>query len=206
MCNYGNDCYRGRPYYCEDNYPRRKPCYSDVVNNNNNNNNIVVPPVVVKDCPGHPDHPDHPKKPRKGKLKDFVYDVAIPQKHGPGTIPISNNCDNPTVVADVTVTDIKAGDVVSLSGLFHLANKEDCTAVADVRIFVNDLDYENEIYRALIKIEDDDEDNLAQISVQDVESFASDTGVAKYILTVCIKGNETVKLMHPITFTASLIG
>jgi hypothetical protein len=184
MCNFCNDYYKPNP------------CCPDKVNNN-----IVDPPVVIKDCPDHKDK--HPKC----KLKDFFSDTAYPQDSCAPGCKISTSEYNPTVVAQLTVTDIKAGDRVWLNGLFHIDNGENSTVTADVRIYRNNFGPMNQIYRATIDIENYDEDDEAQISVQDVKTFPHDIGSVTYLLTVFIKNNkDDVKLEHPITFTASLIG
>jgi|GEM_PF-2141746 hypothetical protein len=192
MSNCGNSYY-GNDYY------NHKPCCPESVNNNNNNN-IVVPPVVIKDCPDKKD--DH----CKCKLKDFAYDVSPSQKYDSTYTPISHDESQPTEIAKVTLTRIKAGDLVELTGIFHVENTENSRISAHVRIYANNIVPGEEIYDAIVDIEDAVYDGRTHVNVQDVEAFAFDVGTVTYILTVFIENGETAaNLRSPITFTGSLI-
>lgn len=195
---YCNRCFDSR-----DNNEQSSNNDSNNNNNNNNNNNIVVPPIYINN--GH-DKPDH--KDKENKFKDFVYFAADPQDSEFNEVLISDNTANPTVVSQLTVTNIKAGEKVWLNGLFHIDNDQDNFVTADVRIYVNSINPGQEVYRAQIEIDEENQDDYSQpIPVQDVKYFSSYTSSVTYILVVSITEtvNNDVFLKRPITFTATVI-
>lgn len=141
-------------------------------------------------------------------MKDFVYFTADPQDSTFDEFLISDNTANPTVVSQLTLTNIKAGEKVWLNGLFHIDNDKTSFVTADVRIYVNTINPGQEVYRVLIEIDEEFHDDLSQpIPVQDVKYFSSNTSNITYILVVSIMQpvNNDVFLNRPITFTATVI-
>ncbi|MCI1930770.1 MAG: hypothetical protein LKJ13_03630 [Clostridia bacterium] len=182
-------------------YLRPNGCNPCCDSNNNNNNNIVVPPVII--------NPKDDKKPCGfGKLHDFIYFTANPQDSTVNEVLISDNVNNPTVISQLTVTNIKKGDLIWLNGLFHIDNDKTEFITADVRIYENSIVSGQEIYKATIEIDEAYHDDLTQpIPVQDVKYFSEYTSSITYILVVSIVDtvDNDVFLNRPITFTASLI-
>ncbi len=196
-------CNCNRSYY-DSGYPSQnnRQDTSTSTNNNNNNNNIVVPSIIL----GH----EPPKPPKEHKeLKDFVYFAANSQDSTEYEVLLSDNEQNPTVVSQLTLTNIKAGSVVWLNGLFHIDNDQTNYITADVRIYVNTIVPGEEIYKAQIEIDEVFHDDMTQpIPIQDVKYFSADTSSITYILVVSILDtvSNDVYLNRPITFTATVIG
>lgn len=174
----------------------KKDCCCGTTINNTNNNNIVVPPVIINGGAA------------QGKLIDFVFFTATPQDVFNNPVQISSNVNNPTIVAQLTVNNIKAGDRIWLNGLFHVNNNEvNIVAFADTRIYINAVVPGQEIYRTVVEIDREPRDDFAQIiNVQDVETFSVDTNSITYIFVVSVQPEvDQAFLQKPITGTASLI-
>ncbi|MBK0295972.1 MULTISPECIES: hypothetical protein [Priestia] len=148
----------------------------------------------------------HKSDKEKGKLVEFAYQNADPISSlppGPGGQAL------PRTVATVKLNDVKAGNVVSLNGLFHINN--DSAVVQDLvaSIYRGTPSPGNLIYRAVFEIDNAEnvDDDFTQAVVQFVDdSIKSDQKNVTYTLFAEQRvGANGLFLAGPITFTATEI-
>ncbi|MFK7682039.1 hypothetical protein ACI3ER_28855 [Bacillus sp. Wb] len=149
---------------------------------------------------------DHKSDKEKGKLVEFAYQNADPISNlppGPGGQAL------PRIVATVRLNDVKAGNVVSLNGLFHINN--DSALVQDLvaSIYRGTPSPGNLIYRAVFEIDNAEnvDDDFTQAVVQFVDDgIKSDQKNVTYTLFAEQRiGTNGLFLAGPITFTATEI-
>ncbi|WP_050691713.1 hypothetical protein [Priestia megaterium] len=148
----------------------------------------------------------HKSDKEKGKLVEFAYQNADPISSLP---PGSGGQALPRTVATVKLNDVKAGNVVSLNGLFHINN--DSAVVQDLvaSIYRGTPSPGNLIYRAVFEIDNAEnvDDDFTQAVVQFVDDgIKSDQKNVTYTLFAEQRvGANGLFLAGPITFTATEI-
>ncbi|MCM3774144.1 hypothetical protein M3225_27400 [Priestia aryabhattai] len=153
----------------------------------------------------HKEDKDKDKNKDKGKLVEFAYQNASPISNlppGPGGLAL------PQTVAAVTLNEVKAGNVVSLNGLFHINN--DSPAVQDLvaNIYRGIPSPGNLIYRKVIEIDKAEfvNDDFTEVVVQYVDdSFRTTQENVTYTLVATQRTGSGLFLAGPITFTATEI-
>lgn len=135
------------------------------------------------------------------KLVEFKFDIQN-SVNTTGTDP-NTPLKQETIVADLTLDDVKAGNKVLLQGLFHVNNNKDKVQDLKVRIYKNIMSPANVIYNMpFIEIDAETRDDQNQpIPVLHVDHIGADATNVRYILTA----QGTLTLRGPITFTASEI-
>src|SRR5690554_6774327 len=114
-------------------------------------------------------------------------------------IPVSTNSNNPTQVAQVALYGLQVGDEIWLNGLFHMDNNSTTNSIQlSVRIFKNGT----QIYNQLLRIDDDQRDDLITVPVQTVDTQSA-AGSAFYTLFVNAIAQGTEVFGHR-TFTATV--
>lgn len=135
----------------------------------------------------------------KSKLVEFKFDIQN-SVNSTGTQP-NTPLTAETTVAEVTLDDVKAGNIVLLNGLFYVDNDEAAREDLRVRIYKNSIALANVIYD-IPSIEIDAtfrDDENQPIPVLHVDTIGADGTNVRYILTA----QGILFLRGPITFTAS---
>jgi len=132
-----------------------------------------------------------------GLLVDFAFfRTFVPEN----TLEISTDVNDPTQVAQVTLNDLEAGDIVWLNGLFHPDNDNVETANLRVSILKNGHVIYNQ---QLVEIDEDGHDDSTTLPVQTVDVQGSDGNVT-YTLVV-LSNLPNVFINFEVTFTAAVI-
>jgi len=147
---------------------------------------------------------DHKEDIEKGKLVEFAYQNASPISN----LPPGQGLPLPQTVAAVTLNKVKAGNVVSLNGLFHIDN--DSPAVQDLvaTIYRGIPTPGNLIYRKVIEIDAAEgvADDFTEVVVQFVDdNFRTTQENVTYTLVATQGSGTGLFLAGPITFTATEI-
>lgn len=192
-----NCYYNGKngKYYVENSYPKKKKSHDCCCEHDHKEDKSY-------DCGCKRDHKEDNEK---GKLVEFAYQNASPISNlppGPGGLPL------PQTVAAVTLNTVKAGNVVSLNGLFHINN--DSPAVQDLvaAIYRGIPSPGNLIYRKVIEIDNAEgvDDDFTEVVVQFVDdNFRTTQENVTYTLVATQRIGTGLFLAGPITFTATEI-
>ncbi|MGG1368242.1 hypothetical protein ABE322_20855 [Priestia megaterium] len=156
-------------------------------------------------CCDHDHKKDKNKDKDKGKLVEFAYQNASPISNlppGPGGLPL------PQTVAAVTLNKVKAGNVVSLNGLFHINNDSPTVQDLVAVIYRGIPSPGNLIYRKVIEIDkaENINDDFTEVVVQFVDdNFRTTQENVTYTLVAMQRLGTGLFLAGPITFTATEI-
>ncbi|WP_223700904.1 hypothetical protein [Sutcliffiella deserti] len=161
--------------------------------------------VHVKGC--CEDSKKKDSKSKKGKLVDFAYDTEFPTNFGmPNTRLLVNI---PTVIAEVSLDEVEAGNVIWLNGIFHVFNQTTTPQFCRIRMFRDSINSANLIYDSLVEIDDQAQldDNFNQIMTsQYVDPVNADQTNRRYFLTAETTSTASNMFVNgPITFTAAEI-
>jgi len=192
-----NCYYNGKngKYYVGNSYPKKKKSHDCCCEHDHKEDKSY-------DCGCKRDHKEDNEK---GKLVEFAYQNASPISNlppGPGGLAL------PQTVAAVTLNKVKAGNVVSLNGLFHINN--DSPAVQDLvaTIYKGIPSPGNLIYRKVIEIDNAEgvDDDFTEVVVQFVDdNFRTTQENVTYTLVATQRTGTGLFLAGPITFTATEI-
>lgn len=157
------------------------------------------------------DKKDNKKHDKKGyadnaaaRLIDFEFFTKTPRNvQEPNDILLPVGMQTP--VASVTLDEVEQGNVVWLNGVFGLDN-DDPNDVATIimRIFRGPIIPGQEIYRAVIEIDDEGNDDQVVEPLAHVDVITQDNNNVTYTVTL-ETDEDPVFLNGPVTFTAALI-
>ena len=206
-----NCYYNGKngKYYVENSYPKKKKSHDCCCEHDHKEDKSY-------DCGCEHDHKedksydcgckrDHKEDNEKGKLVEFAYQNASPISNlppGPGGLPL------PQTVAAVTLNKVKAGNVVSLNGLFHINNDSPTVQDLVAVIYRGIPSPGNLIYRKVIEIDkaENINDDFTEVVVQFVDdNFRTTQENVTYTLVAMQRLGTGLFLAGPITFTATEI-
>ncbi|WP_203248526.1 hypothetical protein [Sporosarcina beigongshangi] len=142
-----------------------------------------------------------------GKLVEFAFDT----QNSTDSLPVIATLllNTPTIVADVTLNGLAAGNLVWLNGIFHLSNETTSASIARIKIYKDSIVPANIIYNTLVEIDSaftNDDDFNQIMTVMHVDSATTNKANAKYFLTAeRINAGANIVLSGPITFTAAEI-
>ena len=139
-----------------------------------------------------------------GKLTEFVFDTESSTNPFAPSTPLTTL---PTIVADVTLSNVQAGNDVWLNGIYHINNNSSTVEPVVVTIYKDSIANTNIIYQSIIEIDSELRDDFNQIiTVQHVDSITSFQSNVRYILTAQeFNAGADLILNGPITFTAAKI-
>lgn len=148
---------------------------------------------------------DH-KKENKAELKDFEFYTLNPNVQTPNRFELPVDMQSP--IASVTLDRVKKGDVVWLSGVVGLDNDDpNDNATITLRIFKGSPSVfipGEEIYRAVIEIEDENNDDQVVEPFAHVDVITENDKNVTYTVTL-ETDEDPVFVNGPVTFTAALI-
>ncbi|MEK5037039.1 hypothetical protein [Sporosarcina sp. FSL K6-3457] len=142
-----------------------------------------------------------------GNLVGFAFDTQN------STLPLpiiaTLLLDPPTIVAEVTLNSVAAGNLVWLNGIFHLSNETLTADFARIKIYKDSIVPANIIYDNYVEIDNvgtNDDDFNQIMTVMHVDPVTTNKANAKYFLTAqSIRAGANIVLSGPITFTAAEI-
>jgi hypothetical protein len=121
-------------------------------------------------------------------------------------IPITKT---PTVIAEVVIDEVIAGDRIWLNGVVGGLDNDSETSYAEfeIRIFKgNVLIPGKEIYMAIQDVDKEGEGDVVNVPVAHVDAIETNATNVRYVLTVQqVDGSQNVFVDGPITFTAARI-
>ncbi|MFS1512961.1 hypothetical protein VQL36_11080 [Chengkuizengella sp. SCS-71B] len=142
---------------------------------------------------------------KKIDVSEFQFDIPTNSPTNEGGI--SDEPDNPTLVAQITFDCLKPGDLIWLNSIFHVNNDN----VFDITVFHSILKNNIPIYSAVTEVDREGNDDFGQIfSQQYVDVVTTLEKNIIYQVVASIEGHANidssfpnVNLVGPITFTGT---